>query len=84
MNTAHGAKKEEGNRTRNVSEKIRKLISSFFGALKASRKTLLLIVIVAIVSIASSTLVSVLLTKSSADVYLPSLGTIKTIEVEAH
>ncbi|MCW4016736.1 MAG: hypothetical protein NWF06_10235 [Candidatus Bathyarchaeota archaeon] len=64
--------------------KLKKHISSFFGSLKPSRKTLLLVVIVAIVSIASSTLISVLLIHSNPEIYVPSLGTIKTIEVEAY
>ena len=52
--------------------------------MKSSRKILLLITIVAIISVASSTLVSSLLTQSSSDVYLPSLGNIKTVEVEIY
>ena len=40
--------------------------------------------IVAIISVASTTLVSILLSESDSDVYLPSLGTIKTIDVEIY
>ena len=57
---------------------------SFFVFLKSSYKILFLVAIVAIISVASTTLVSILLSESDSDVYLPSLGTIKTIDVEIY
>jgi len=52
--------------------------------LKSSYKTVILIAIVAIISVVSTTLVSVLLSESESEVYLPSLATIKTIDVEIY
>jgi len=50
--------------------------------LKVSYKPLILVVIVAIVSIAGSALAAILLNESDSEIYLPSVGTIKTIGVE--
>jgi hypothetical protein len=50
--------------------------------LKLSYKTLILVAIVAIVSIAGSALVAILLNDSGSEINLPSVGTIKTIGVE--
>ena len=69
---------------RNVFEKIVAKLHAFFVFLKSSYKTVILIAIVAIISVASTTLVSIMLSDSDYDVYVPSLGTIKTIEVETY
>ena len=52
--------------------------------MNASYKTLILVAIVAIIAVASTTLVSMMLSYSDYDVYVPSLGTIKTIDVEIY
>ena len=65
-------------------EKIVAQLHSFFCFLKASYKTLFLVAIVAIISVASTTLVSIMLSHSDYDVYVPSLGTIKTLDVETY
>lgn len=67
-----------------VFGKIWARLISFFAYLKRSYKTIILIVIVAVVSVASTTLISMLLSSSDYDVYVPGLGTIKTIEVEIY
>lgn len=51
---------------------------------KVSIKLLVLVVIVAIISIAVSALVAITLSDSGSEVYLPSVGTIKTIGVETY
>lgn len=48
------------------------------------KKNTVIIVIVAIVYIAYTSIISILLSNSSSEIYMPSLGTIKTIEVEAY
>lgn len=64
-------------------ENMRDRFHSFIVFLRSSKKTILLILIVAIASIAITTTISILLSKiNSLDV--PSLGTIKTIGVEAY
>jgi len=68
----------------NVFEKIVAKLHSFFSFLNASYKTLILVAIVAIIAVASTTLVSMMLSYSDYDVYVPSLGTIKTIDVEIY
>jgi len=57
---------------------------SFFSLFKASYKTVLLIVIVASITVTVSALVAIMLSQSESEVYLPSLGTIKTIDVEVY
>jgi hypothetical protein len=79
MNASNGSKK-----TRNASEKIAAKRNSFYCRLKASYKTLVLIAIVAVISIVSTSLVSIMLSHSDDEIYLPSLGTIKTIDVETY
>ena len=83
MNTSHGYQGATWNRSQESNLNWKGRIVSIFSALRASRKTLLLIVIVAVVSIAGTSIISVLLSNSSSEIYMPSLGTIKTIEVEA-
>ena len=83
MNTYHDSKNKPWNRILLILEKMLKHISAFWCALKASRKTLLLIVVVAVVSIVSTSLLSNML-RTTDNVYLPSLGTIKTIDVETY
>ena len=52
--------------------------------LKVPYKLLILVAIVAIVSVAGSALVAILLSDSGSEIYLPSVGTIKTIGVETY
>ena len=59
-------------------------LHSFYCFLKASYKTLVLVAIVAVISVASTSLVSIMLSHSDDEIYLPSLGTIKTVEVETY
>jgi len=84
MNASNGLKKKVCDYARNAFEKIVAQLDSFFVFLKSSYKTVILIAIVAIISVASTTLVSIMLSDSDYDVYVPSLGTIKTIEVETY
>jgi len=79
MNASNGSKK-----TRNPSEKIAAKRNSFYCRLKASYKTLVLIAIVAVISIVSTSLISIMLSHSDDGIYLPSLGTIKTVDVETY
>ena len=79
MNASNGSKK-----TRNAFEKIAAKRNSFYCRLKASYKTLVLIAIVAVISIVSTSLISIMLSHSDDEIYLPSLGTIKTIDVETY
>jgi len=74
----------ESKKTRNAFEKIAAKRNSFYCRLKASYKTLVLIAIVAVISIVSTSLVSIMLSHSDDEIYLPSLGTIKTIDVETY
>jgi len=62
---------------------MRSKIHSFITFLRSSKKTLLLILIVAVTSIAITTTISILLSKID-NLHVPSLGTIKTIGVEAY
>ena len=84
MNASNGSKEKMHDYKLNAFEKIGAQLHSFFGFLKSSYKILFLVAIVAIISVASTSLVSVLLSESEAEVYLPSLGTIKTIDVEVY
>ena len=52
--------------------------------LKVSYKLLVLVAIVAIVSVAGSALVAIMLSNTDSEIYLPSVGTIKTIGVETY
>ena len=84
MNLSNGSKEKERDYARNVFTRILNRIRSFFGFMKASYKTLFLVAIVAIISVASTTWVSIFLGESDSEINLPSLGTIKTIEVEPY
>ena len=84
MNASNDLKEKERDYTRNVLKKIWTQLHSFFVFLKSSYKILFLVAIVAIISVASTSLVSVLLSESESEVYLPSLATIKTIDVEIY
>jgi len=84
MNASNGSKEKMHDYELNAFEKIGAQLHSFFGFLKSSYKTVILIAIVAIISVVSTTLVSVLLSESESEVYLPSLATIKTIDVEIY
>jgi len=84
MNISNGLKEKERDYAGNAFKKVWTQLHSFFVFLKSSYKILFLVAIVAIISVASTTLVSILLSESDSDVYLPSLGTIKTIDVEIY
>jgi len=84
MNISNGLNEKERDYARNAFKKIWAQLHSFFVFLKSSYKILFLVAIVAIISVASTTLVSILLSESDSEVYLPSLGTIKTIDVEIY
>ena len=84
MNASNGLKKKECYYALNVFEKIATQLHSFYCFLKASYKTLVLVAIVAVISVASTSLVSIMLSHSDDEIYLPSLGTIKTVEVETY
>jgi len=62
---------------------MRNRIRSFIVFLRSSKKTVLLILIVTVASIAITTTISILLSKID-NLYVPSLATIKTIGVEAY
>ena len=79
MNDSNGLKKIRG-----AFGKIAAQLQSFICFLKASHKTLVLVAIVAVVSVASTSLIAVMLSHSEDEIYLPSLATIKTIEVEIY
>ena len=68
----------------NVFKGIWNKLHSFFLFLKSSYKVIFLMAIVTIISVAGTIIISILLSSSDYDVYLPSLGTIKTIEVETY
>ena len=51
---------------------------------KFSIKIIVLVIIVAVVSVAVSALVAIMLSDSGSEIYLPSVGTIKTIGVETY
>ena len=77
-------KKKVSNFPQNSLEKIGAHLNSIFRYLKASYKTIVVVAIVAIIAVASTSLVSMMLSHSDYDIYLPSLGTIKTIHVETY
>jgi len=62
---------------------MRTRFRSFIAFLKCSKKTLLLIMIIAIASVAVTTTISILLSKTT-NLTVPSLGTVKTIGVETY
>jgi len=84
MNVSNGLKEKASDYARNAFKRIWAQLCSFFVFLKSSYKILFLVAIVAIISVAGTTLVSILLSESVSEVYLPSLGTIKTIDVEIY
>ncbi len=84
MNASDGLKKQERNDKRGASAKLVAQLRSFCRFLKHSYKTVILLVIVAVVSVAGSALVAIMLSDSGSEVYLPSVGTIKTIGVETY
>lgn len=84
MNASNGSKEKMHDYKLNAFEKIGAQLHSFFGFLKSSYKTVILIAIVAIISVVSTTLLSIMLSYSDYDVYVPSLGTIKTLDVETY
>jgi len=64
-------------------ENMRNRLHSFIAFLHSSKKTVLLILIVAVASIAITTTISILLSKID-NLNVPSLATVKTIGVEAY
>jgi len=84
MNVSNDLKEKEHDYARNAFKNIWTQLHSFFVFLKSSYKILFLVAIVATIAVASTTLVSILLSHSDYDIYLPSLGTIKTIDVEIY
>ncbi len=62
---------------------MRTIFRDLIAFLNCSKKILLLIVIVAIVSVTVSTTIAVMLSKTS-NLTVPSLGTVKTIGVETY
>ena len=84
LNASNGSEKKVSYYARNAVKKILVQLHSFFCFLKASYKTLVLVAIVAIISVASTTLVSIMLGESDSDIYVPSIGFIKTIDVETY
>jgi hypothetical protein len=79
MNGSNRTKKTPNAPIKNAAKR-----NSFYRRLKSSYKTLLLVAIVAIISVASTSLVSIMLSNSEDEIYLPSIATIKTIEVETY
>jgi hypothetical protein len=63
--------------------KIREIVRSLISFLSCSKKTLVLIAIVAISSVAVTTTISIMFSKIS-NFTLPTLGTVKTIGVEVY
>ena len=66
-----------------VLHQTRQLIASFSQSLRLSKKTILLILAVASITLLISTTISILLTRTG-HLDIPSLGTIKTLGVEAY
>jgi hypothetical protein len=62
---------------------MRNIIRSFIAFFRSSKKTILLMLIVAILSIAVTTTISIMLS-NIGNLSIPSLGNIKTIGVEAY
>ena len=83
MSKKQGSKKKTANSLQIIVGKLKHYFFSLFDTLKSSRKVLVLMVIVAVVSIALTSLVSLMLS-TYADHYLPSLAVIKTIDVEMY
>lgn len=79
MNASKRTKKAQNAPVKNAAK-----LNSFYRRLKSSYKTLLLVAIVAVISVASTSLVAIMLSNSEDEIYLPSLATIKTIEVETY
>lgn len=68
----------------NALGKVAAQLHSFVCSMKPRYRTLVLVVIVAVASVAVTSLVAVMLSSSDDELYLPSLGTIKTVEVETY
>lgn len=83
MSKNQGSKKDKSDSFQKIIGKLKKQVISLFSPLKNSRKTLLLMVVVAVLSIAITSLISVMLS-SYANHHLPSLAVIKTIDVETY
>lgn len=64
-------------------KKLLNLFSSFIEFLRRSKKTLLLIIVVAAITLALSTAISIWLSRIT-NLHFPSIGTIKTIGVKAY
>jgi hypothetical protein len=83
MSKKQGSKKNIVDSLKRIVDSLKKQVVSLFDTLKSSRKVLALVVIVAVLSVAFTSLISVMLSTYS-DHYLPSLAVIKTIEVEIY
>ena len=66
-----------------VLSQIRQLIASFLQSLRSSKKTILLILTVAAITLVISTIFSILLTRID-NLHMPSLGNLRTQGVEAY
>ena len=84
MNGSNRLKKKERDREHDASGKDVTQLHSFLRFLKAQYKTILLVAIVAVISLAGSALISIMLMDIDSDVYLPTFATIKTIGVETY
>ena len=67
----------------NILHQIRQLIASFFQCLQSSKKTILLIITVAAITLIISTTISIFITRID-NLHVPSLGNLKTQGVEAY
>jgi hypothetical protein len=83
MSKNQGSKKGIVDSFQKIVGKLKKHVVSLFSPMINSRKILLLMVVVAILSIAITSFVSVMLS-SYANHHLPSLAVIKTIDVETY
>jgi len=84
MDVSGGLNKQECNDKQSSSGKIVTQLRSFCRLLKRSYKTVILLVIVAVASVAGSALIAIHLSNSRSELYLPSVATIKTIGVETY
>lgn len=64
-------------------DQIHQLISSFLQFLQSSKKTILLVITVAVITLLISTTISILLTRID-NLHVPSLGNVRTQGVEAY
>ena len=83
--TASNEVKKKAHTTRQSASRTIVAKLSFLGnLLKLSYKTVILLVLVAVVSVAASALIALSLSDSGSEIYIPSVATIKTIGVETY